>query len=297
MEPLQPARRGKQAVPARDPRPFRALLGALLALSVLLLSDLFVVHPRVAAADTIRISGTGSAIGTVRLLGEAFRAIHPDAKIVLSPGMGSSGGIEALLGGRVDITLCARPLTGEERARGVREVLFSRSAFVFAVNGNVRADRLTVEEIADIYRGGTVSWEDGSRIRPVLRYPSGTDGAILKSISPEMKASVEQALRREGMIVAATDQDAADAIEKIPGAFGTTTLALVLSEKRAVRVLAVGEVAPNAKTLADGTYPFVKSFFLVTREYPSRAVREFVAFVRSPAGARILLQCGSIPVY
>jgi phosphate transport system substrate-binding protein len=90
---------------------------------------------------------------------------------------------------------------------------------------------------------------------------------------------------------------AADAIEKIPGAFGTTTLALVLSEKRAIKVLAVGEVAPSAKTLADGTYPFVKSFFLVTREHPSRAVREFVAFVRSPAGARILLQCGSIPAY
>jgi len=96
--------------------------------------------------------------------------------------------------------------------------------------------------------------------------------------------------------VAMTDQDAADALETVPGAFGGTTLSLVLSEKRAIRVLSLGGVTPSARTLAEGSYPLSKTFSMVTKKDPPAAVRRFIDFVRSPGGASILEKNGQVPL-
>jgi PAS domain-containing protein len=73
--------------------------------------------PRSAVADTIRISGIGGAAETIRLLGEAFRKVRPDVRFALLPSIGSEGAVKAVVAGDLDIGLCARPLTGKERAQ------------------------------------------------------------------------------------------------------------------------------------------------------------------------------------
>lgn len=259
--------------------------------AVFVLSVLPVSGTRTAVAETIRISGTGGAMGTMRILGEAFRKAHPDTHVVLFHGMGSSGGIKAALAGRLDIGLSGRPLSGEERARGIRETRYARTPFVFAVHQSVGITDLTLEKVAEIFAGKR-DWENGKRIRLVLRPQEDSDIKILKNMSPAMSAAVDVALRRSGMIVATTDHDAADAIENVPGAFGGTTLALVLSEKRAVRVLTLDGVAPSVRTMIDRSYPYSKTFYMVTKINPPAAVRRFMDFVRSPAGAAILSRNG-----
>lgn len=227
----------------------------------------------------------------MRILGEAFRKTHPDTRIVLYPGMGSSGGVKAALAGRLDIGLSGRPLNGEERARGARETKYARTPFVFAVNRTVGITGLPLGGLAAIYAGRR-DWENGKRIRLVLRPPEDSDIPILKRMSPAMSAAVDIAMRRNGMIVATTDHEAADAIENVPGAIGGTTLSLVLSEKRALRVLALDGVVPSVRTMTDRSYPYAKTFYMVTRSNPSAAVRRFMDFVRSPAGAAILSRNG-----
>ena len=255
-------------------------------LAVMLVSD-----SRSAVAETIRISGTGAAMGTMRILGEAFRKAHPGIRVELVSGMGSSGAIKALLAGRLDIGLSARTLSGEERARGIVETRYARTPFVFGVNSTLKMTGLTMERLAEIY-GGKRDWENGKRIRLVLRLRNDTDTPVLKAMSPAMSAAVDIALRRKAMIVATTDDDAADAIENVPGAFGGTTLSIVLSEKRAIRILSLDGVIPSVRTMADRSYPYSKTFFMVTKNNPPAAVRWFIEFVRSPAGAAILLKNG-----
>jgi phosphate transport system substrate-binding protein len=205
--------------------------------------------------------------------------------------MGSSGGIKATLAGRLDIGLSGRPLSGEERARGLQETKYARTPFVFAVHRTVEITGLTLKDVVEIYAGKR-DWENGKRIRLVLRPREDSDIPILKNMSPAMSAAVDIALSRKGMIVATTDHDAADAIEDVPGAFGGTTLALVFSEKRALRVLALDGVAPSVRTMIDRSYPYSKSFYMVTKSHPSAAVRRFMDFVRSPSGAAILSRNG-----
>jgi phosphate transport system substrate-binding protein len=262
--------------------------GALLA--VLLLSGV-----RTAVAETVRVSGTGAALGTMRILGEAFRKTNPRIRIEILPGMGSTGSIKALLAGRLDIGLSARGLMDEERARGLVETRYARTPFVFGVNNRLKMTGLTMEGAAAIYAGER-DWENGNRIRLVLRPPEDSDIPVLKGMSPAMREAVTIALRREGMIVATTDQDAADAIESVAGAFGGTTLSIVLSEKRSIRVLSLDGVTPSVRALAGGSYPHSKTFVMVTKKYPPAAVRRFIDFVRSPAASAILQRNGQHPL-
>ena len=273
----------------RRGKTFSAWTGAILA-------ALLSFAPRNALADTLRISGTGGAIATIRLLGEAFRKVHPDIQIDIVPGMGSSGAIKAVLAGRLDIGLCARPATDEERAQGSVVTRYARTPFVFGVHRTVYRTGMTMASVVEIYTGKRNRWEVGSRIRLILRPLASSDTPVLKKMSPEMNEALEIALRREGMIVAQTDQEAADIIENTPGAFGSTTLAQVLSEKRAISVLELNGVTPSVRAIVDGSYPYTKTFCMVTRNNPSAAVRRFVDFVRSPAAAAILAKNGQAAV-
>ena len=268
-------------------RPRRTFSGwAVAVLAVLLASG-----SRSAVAETIRISGTGGALGTMRILGEAFRKTNPGIRVEILPGMGSSGSIKAVLTGRLDIGLSGRTLSGEERAKGVVETRYARTPFVFGVNSTLKTTGLTLEGVAAIYAGKR-DWENGKRIRLVLRPAEDSDIPVLKGMSPAMSAAVDIALRRDGMIVATTDHDAADVIENVPGAFGGTTLSLVLSEKRVFRILSLDGITPSVRTMSDRSYPYSKAFFMVTKNNPTASVRRFIDFVRSPAGAAILAKNG-----
>ena len=264
----------------------RSFLWAAAVLAALLASG-----SRGLAAETIRISGTGGAMDTMRILGEAFRKGNPGIRVEMLPGMGSSGGIQAVLAGRLEIGLSARPLSGEERDQGAVDTRYAKTPFVFAVNRSLKMTGMTLESVARIYAGKR-DWEGGKRIRLVLRPPEDTDITVLKGMSPEMSAAGDIALRRAGMIVATTDQEAIDAIETVPGAFGGTVLSILLSRKHAVRVLALDGVVPSVRSMIDRSYPYSKSFFMVTRRNPSDVVRRFIDFVRSPEGSAILSRYG-----
>ncbi|HLO09443.1 MAG TPA: substrate-binding domain-containing protein [Desulfobacteria bacterium] len=263
--------------------------------AVAVLVVLLVSGSRNVAAETVRISGTGGAMETMRILGEAFMKNNPGIRVEMLPGMGSSGSIKAVLAGRLDIGLSGRTLNDEEREQGAVETRYAKTPFVFAVNRTLKITGMTLEGVAGIYAGKR-DWEGGKRIRLVLRSPEDTDVSVLKGMSPAMSAAVDIAVRRKGMIIATTDDDAANIIESVPGAFGGTTLSLVLSEKRALRVLALDGVVPSVRTMADRSYPYSKTFFMVTRKNPSAAVLRFIDFVRSPAGSAILSKYGQAAV-
>jgi phosphate transport system substrate-binding protein len=252
--------------------------------------------PAAVSAETVRISGTGGAIGGMKLLAEAFRKANPGVEVIIPRSMGSSGGIRAAIAGKLDIGLSARPMTAEERTRGGLQQPYGRTAFVFGVNPGVKKSDIDLAEVADIYAGRVTAWEDGTPLRLILRPASDTDTLALGRISPEMADAVALSQKREGLVVAMTDQECADAIDRTNGGFGTTTLDLVASENRRIRMLSVAGVTPTTKTVRDGSYPYTKTFFMVTGPNLSPAAARFIRFVLSPEGKSILSRVGHVPL-
>jgi len=252
------------------------------------------IFPDGVSAEVLKVSGTGGSIGGIRLLADAFRKANPGVEMVIPKSMGSSGGIRAALAGKLDIGISARPLNAEECARGGRETPYARTAFVFAVNPGVKESGITLSQAVDIYNGKILRWRSGTPLRLVLRPAADSDNETLKKMSPRMAEAVEQALGREGLPLAMTDQDCADAIERTPGAFGAMTLALVVSEKKDIKVLSLSGVKPSNRTVRDGSYPYTKTFYLVTGPNPSPIAERFIRFVGSPEGMSVLARVGHV---
>ena len=264
----------------------RFLTVSCLVVTVGLLSSL----PVPSGAQTIKIGGTGGAFGTMQVLAEAFKKSHPEAQVIAVPGLGSGGGRKALLGGAIDIAVTSKAGKDTEKLDGAIAMLLGKTPFVFATSKKNTTVALTTQELVDIWNGKKITWADGSRLRLVLRPENDSDTEVLKRISAVMEQAVKNSLSREGMKIAVTDGEAADAIEGIQGALGTSSLALIISEKRSLKALAINGIAPSAKTIADGSYPYFKSLYMLTGIKPSGPTEEFMAFLRSAAGHKILAQ-------
>ncbi|MDP2026104.1 substrate-binding domain-containing protein [Sulfuriferula sp.] len=245
-----------------------------------------------AASTTIRIGGSGGALATMQILGQAFNKIHPNVSVVIVPSLGSGGGIKAMLAGAIDLAISGRALKDTERAQGALATEYARTPFVFATGMRNSVSAITTHELVKIYTGETRTWPDGKPLRLVLRPENESDMDIVKSLSPKMNQAVKTALAREGMIMAMTDQDSADNLENIPGAIGTTTLAQIISEQRALKPLTLNGATPSLAALAEGTYPYFKPLFMVTRPKPNPVTQAFSSFVRSAEGRQILAKNG-----
>jgi phosphate transport system substrate-binding protein len=240
----------------------------------------------------IKVGGTGAALGTMQLLAQAYTKTQPTARITVLPSMGSGGGIKAVLAGAVQIGVSARPLTEAEIKAGATAVEYGRTPFVFATSAANKATGITTQNLVDFYAGKVDQWPDGSKLRLVLRPIGDSDSETIKSISPAMRDAKSAAEQRKGMVFTVTDQETAAAIEKISGAVGPSTLALLLSEQRPIKPLALDGVMPSPQSLANGSYPLFKDVLLVTGPKTPPEAQAFVAFVKSPAGQEILQKTG-----
>lgn len=168
--------------------------------------------------------------------------------------------------------------------------------FVLVTNLKVIKKDVSLRELEEIYNNPAASWPDGSRVRLILRPEKDIDTKLLRALSPGMDKGMRAALTRPGMIMAITDQESTDALVRTPGALGAATLSEITSENRAVNVLSFNGVKPGIKSIADGSYPLVKSFYLVTTSKSPKEARQFAEFVRSPAAGKILAKSGNLAI-
>lgn len=241
------------------------------------------------SAETLTVTGNGTSVGTMHLMAASFQAKRPDVTIRVLPSIGSTGAIRAIQADKIDIGLTSRPLTRKERGANIIEESYGRTAFIFAVQDSNPATGFTLAEIEGIYAGKRAAWPDGTPLRLILRPASNSASAYLNNISPGLKSALEKARGVPGVFVGITDQEAAEQIEKTPGAFGTSSASLVASEKRKIKVLSVDGVPPTLDNVATGKYPYATTSVLIYKKDKYRgAVKDFVEFIFSADGQKIL---------
>ena len=264
-----------------------ALCGAMFALWL----------PNVAeASDALRVGGTGSGVGGMRLVAEALARQPGAAAVEVLPAFGSAGGIAALIEGRLDIAVTNRLPNAAESARaGFKVQEYARTPFVMAVHRNLGLQALTGAQFAALYAEGAAVYPNGQRARPVLRLPEEIDSKLVAALVPAAGPPHEAAQARKGMLRAATDAEAAEMVEKVPGAFAASTLAQIESERRPLVALTIdGRVATTA-ALASGQYPHFKPLYLIVRANADARTNRFVDFILSDYGQSVLAAHGHLP--
>ncbi len=249
------------------------------------------------SSAAIIIGGTGNALGTMRWLAQGYESANPEVKIKVLPSIGSSGAIKSVPTGRIQIGLSARPLKEAELKKGIVAIEYARTPTIFAVSNKTKVYEITESQLVDIYKGVLKTWPDGSAIRPLVRQAKDSNSKQVKALSPELDKAMDIAIANKDFLFASTDQEAVDTIEKTPGCFGVTALALILSEKRDIRALTFNGVAPTVEACILGEYPIFKRFyFILPKANRSAEVNAFLDFVFSKEGVAILKQNGCYPV-
>lgn len=249
-----------------------------------------------ALAVEITAGGTGSSAPLLRLLATEYAKSAPGFRLKqLEPPLGSSGALKALASGKIDLAATGRPLKSDEIAAVGRSIELARTPFVLVTRDGVRAKGFSLRDLADVYRGKIMQWDNGAPLRLILRSAFETDTEILRHMSAAMDRSVQSAFERKGMAIGESDLETIDLVERIPGALAPTTLGLVSTLGKNLRVLPLDGLTPSAKALANGSYPWSKSLYVVVGKTPGPAVKGFVDFLRTPRAREILMNHEYLP--
>lgn len=243
-------------------------------------------------AATVRVNGSGASFAFMTPLIAAYRADHPELSFEMENPLGSSGAVKALLAGELDFAVISRPLRPAEREHGATAREYGRTPLVMVTEGQVPKSDISTGELEGIYGGKVRAWADGEPIRIVLRPKDDADTTILKGLSPGMAQAIETACAQPGMIVAATDPESNAMVAGLPGALGASALCGLKGDHRPLNVLSLDGIPGTLESMADGSYPLTKIFYLVTTSRISESTAKFLDFVHSPRGRRIAEESG-----
>jgi len=233
-------------------------------------------------SQTLKVGGTGAVTVLLGQMGPAFTA---DSGIVLDvvPGLGTSGGLNALADGKLGLAFSGRPLRDRETARGLRVAAALRTPFGF-VTSRPGPDNLEKGAIVPLFRADKPVWPDGTPVLIHLRPADESDYVVLGDLFPGMNEAVQRLRRRRDLSTAATDQDNADMAERVKGSLTAASLTQILTEKRNLRFVWIDGVAATLENYLNGSYPYGKHLYVVEPASPSPEARAFLAFLAKPAG-------------
>ena len=246
-------------------------------------------------AAELKIGGTGASLGLLKQLGEEFSKTYPGDRLVVFPGLGSSGGILAAAEGALDFAMSSRTLKADEKARGLDILPVLDTPFVF-ISSHPQPQKLTRSDVIAIYDGALATWPDGKHIKLVLRPKSDSTTDFLNANFEGMQRALEKLRQRPDLPVAATDQDNTDAAEGIANSFSGATLLQLLTEKPKLRQITLDGIEASTATMENGSYPLKMRLYIVMKSGSSPPARRFLDFLNSTQAEKIFRDNGAARV-
>jgi phosphate transport system substrate-binding protein len=248
------------------------------------------------AAENVVIKGSTTVLPVAQVALEAYMKAHPGVNISLS-GAGSGDGIKALIDKSTDIANSSREIKDNEitlaREKGVNPVAHTIAidALTPIVHPKNKVNGLTIDQLSQIYQGKITNWKevggDDLTIIVVSRdSSSGTFEAwghlVLNNAKVTPKAQLQAS---NGAVV--------QAVSKNRYAIGYVGMGYV---NKAVKGLTVNGIPASAKTALSKEYPIARPLYMYTNGQPEGVVADFIKFVLSPAGQKLVAREGFIPI-
>jgi phosphate transport system substrate-binding protein len=272
--------------------PMRACLRGLFLASVLCFAPVTTL-----AQSTIVIDGSTGVAPLVAALAKAYEQDNSGTQIQIGKGLGTGARIRALDEGKIDIAMASHGLdVAAIRKRGMTVHEFAKVAVVFAVNDTVPVGALTDAQVCAIYSGKAVNWRDVGgpdlAIAPLARPDSEVDTEVVR----DKVACLAQMKFPDSVRLMPKAGEMAQGLAAAPGGVGMTTMTVVEQSGGKVKAVSLNGIAPTAENVQRKTYVLTRDSFLVVKDQPAEAVSRFLAFIRSPAGQKVIAANGAVAV-
>jgi phosphate transport system substrate-binding protein len=257
--------------------------------------------------EIIQNKGSDTLVNLALAWAEAYMGGHPDVRLSVTGG-GSGTGIAALVNGTVDIANASRRMKAEEvdaaEATGISPVEFAvaRDAIAVVVHLSNPVDRLTFQQVSDLYTGRISNWQDvGGEDRPVVLLSresnSGTYVYFLENVV-RMGNKGSDLLFSPGALLMPSSEGITAEVTDNPNTIGYDGLGYVTPEQKVVAVArdAAGPfVLPSVDSVNDGSYPIARPLYMYTAGEPTGQVAAFLDWVMGE-GQAIVPELGFVPL-
>jgi phosphate transport system substrate-binding protein len=218
----------------------------------------------------------------------------------------TSQAYDNLMDGTADIIFCAEP-SEEQRARAADRGLefnmipIGKDAFVFFVNKDNPVGNLSSSQVRDIYSGVLTNWEgaggQNGEIIPYQRPKNSGSQTILESLIMKdaqlMEPLKENVVGGMGGII---EQVAVYKNYRSAIGFSFLFFSTEMVRNDEIKLLSVDNIAPSKETIQNNAYPYGGTFYAITLGNESENTKNFIAWMLSEQGQRIIELTGYVPL-
>lgn len=246
--------------------------------------------------NKITMQGSTTVLPIAQKAAEIFMNNNPSVDISVSGG-GSGVGIAAIIDQSCDIGNASRPAKQKEvikaKQKGVNLVgtVIANDGIAVVVNPKNNIEFLTSAQLKAIYKGEITKWSQvgGSNDLIVVISRDTASGTFEVFNELVLKGSK----LRSDSLMQASNKEVAETVAKTPGAIGYIGLGYISPD---VKALKIDNVMPSEKTVKNKSYKLARPLFMYTNGEPSGIVKNFIDFVLSAEGQKIVKDVGFVAV-
>ncbi len=240
------------------------------------------------AGQKVVLEGSTTVLPIAQHAAEDFMKLHKDADISVRGG-GSGVGLASILDGACDIADASRAIQpaevaeGKKRGRNILPTVVAMDGIAPVVYPSNPVKGLTKEQIKSIYTGKFSNWSEvGGRDLKIVVISRDSSSGTFEAFN-ELVLSNEKV--RPDAIMQASNQAVAGTVSRTPGAIGYVGLGYLNST---IKALSVNGVMPSKATVLNHKYPVSRPLYMYTNGKPAGTAKQFLDFVKSKAGQKIV---------
>ena len=246
------------------------------------------------AEESITIKGSTTVLPIAQIAAEKFMDKNPGVDISVQGG-GSGVGIASLVDGTCDIGDASRPIKDKELDKAV-SMGKNPTANVVAMDGiavvvhpSNPLNSLTTKQVKDIYTGKISNWSAvGGPDKKIVVLSRDSSSGTFETFN---NLALKKEKVRPDALMQASNQAVATTVSKTPGAIGYVGLGFLSSN---VKGLVLDGVEPSKENVLSGEYPISRPLFMYTDGKPKGAVKQFIDYILSREGQKLVEEVGYV---
>jgi phosphate transport system substrate-binding protein len=212
-------------------------------------------------------------------------------------GGGSGTGISALINGTTDICNSSRPMKKSEIQKlkerfgvtGVEIPVAKDGLSVYLHNSNNVSD-LSLKQLKDIYQGKITNWKEvGGKDAKIIIYSRENNSGTYVFFKDHVLGGADYAATAQNLPGTAA---VVNAVSKDPNAIGYGGAAYAKN----IKFAKINGVEPSAETVKSGKYPLARYLYIYLRSKPTGGLKQYIDWILSPDGQKIVNEVGYFPV-
>ncbi|TET52884.1 MAG: PstS family phosphate ABC transporter substrate-binding protein [Actinobacteria bacterium] len=260
------------------------------------------------SSKLIQITGSDTMVNLARGWAQEFMSENPDIEISVDGG-GSSVGIRAITNGTTDIASSSREISSEEikaaEEKGVtpNKIIVGYDGIVVAVSPKNPLNKLTTDQIADIFSGKITNWkqvggDDAKMVVFSRESSSGTYDFFKEHIlnKGDNKGGVNFA---PGVSLLNNSSQIVDQISSNPKAIGYFGMGYATKDIKEIKVAKDKNspyLKPTIEKVKSKEYTISRSLQVYTKGEPKGEIKKFVDFMLGKKGQSVLEEAGFVSI-